>query len=110
MPSIELEITDVLDLHSFPPSEVSTLVRDWLDLAYERDGPTLSWRMTPTTGRSPPMLVFGPIVPGRVSDVHLDDETVDAATHPGPNGGTRVPFQFPLDRPRTVTIRLVEPD
>ena len=31
---IELEITDVLDLHSFPPSEVADLVRDWLDAAY----------------------------------------------------------------------------
>ena len=41
MPSVELEITDVLDLHSFPPSEVSTLVRDWLDLAYERGYRTL---------------------------------------------------------------------
>ena len=81
-----------------------------LDLAYERDGPRLSWRMTPTTGRSPPMLVFGPIVPGRVADVRLDDEPVDVNTLPEAGGGTRVPFQFPLDRPRTVTIRLAGPD
>jgi dsDNA-specific endonuclease/ATPase MutS2 len=33
---VELEITDVLDLHSFPPSEVTALVRDYLDLAVER--------------------------------------------------------------------------
>ena len=33
---IELEITDVLDLHTFPPSEVKDLVRDYLDLAYEK--------------------------------------------------------------------------
>ena len=33
---LELEITDVLDLHSFPPSDVADLVRDWLDAAYER--------------------------------------------------------------------------
>jgi dsDNA-specific endonuclease/ATPase MutS2 len=32
--AVELEITDVLDLHSFPPSEVQDLVRDYLDLAY----------------------------------------------------------------------------
>ena len=33
---IELEITDVLDLHTFPPSEVKDLVRDYLDLAYDK--------------------------------------------------------------------------
>jgi dsDNA-specific endonuclease/ATPase MutS2 len=33
---IELPITDVLDLHSFPPREVPDLVRDWLDAAYQR--------------------------------------------------------------------------
>lgn len=33
---IPLEITDVLDLHSFPPAEVADLVRDWLDAAYEK--------------------------------------------------------------------------
>ena len=31
---VELPITDVLDLHSFPPREVPDLVRDWLDEAY----------------------------------------------------------------------------
>ncbi len=33
---IELEITDVLDLHSFPPREVPDLVRDYLDAAYDK--------------------------------------------------------------------------
>jgi len=33
---IEIKITDVLDLHSFPPREVKGLVRDYLDLAYEK--------------------------------------------------------------------------
>lgn len=33
---VEMEITDVLDLHSFPPREVSALVRDYLDLAWEK--------------------------------------------------------------------------
>lgn len=33
---IELEITDVLDLHAFPPAEVRDLVTDYLDLAYEK--------------------------------------------------------------------------
>src|SRR6185295_3676613 len=33
---VELEVTDVLDLHSFPPSEIGALVRDYLDLACER--------------------------------------------------------------------------
>lgn len=33
---IELEITDVLDLHSFPPAEVKALVREYLDLAYDK--------------------------------------------------------------------------
>ena len=33
---IEIPITDVLDLHSFRPSEVSALVRDYLDAAHER--------------------------------------------------------------------------
>lgn len=34
--ALALEITDVLDLHSFPPREVADLVRDWLDAAYEK--------------------------------------------------------------------------
>jgi len=34
--SIELPITDVLDLHSFRPAEVPDLVRDYLDAAYEQ--------------------------------------------------------------------------
>ena len=36
---IELAVTDVLDLHSFPPREVAGLVRDYLDLASERGYP-----------------------------------------------------------------------
>ena len=32
---IEVEITDVLDLHPFQPSEVSSVVREYLSLAYE---------------------------------------------------------------------------
>ena len=34
--TVELEITDVLDLHTFPPSQVKDLVRDYLDLAHEK--------------------------------------------------------------------------
>ncbi|HEV8241972.1 MAG TPA: Smr/MutS family protein [Thermoanaerobaculia bacterium] len=34
--AVELEVTDVLDLHSFPPGEIGALVRDYLDLACER--------------------------------------------------------------------------
>ena len=33
---IELEITDVLDLHTFPPSDVKELVREYLRLAYDK--------------------------------------------------------------------------
>jgi len=33
---VELAVTDVLDLHSFPPGEIGELVRDYLDLAVER--------------------------------------------------------------------------
>lgn len=32
--AVRLEITDSLDLHSFPPSEIKELVRDYLDLAH----------------------------------------------------------------------------
>lgn len=32
---MELELTDVLDLHSFPPSEVADLVRSYLEVAIE---------------------------------------------------------------------------
>jgi len=32
--AVALEITDTLDLHSFPPAEIRGLVRDYLDLAY----------------------------------------------------------------------------
>lgn len=34
--TIELPITDVLDLHSFRPAEVPGVVRDYLDAAYEK--------------------------------------------------------------------------
>jgi dsDNA-specific endonuclease/ATPase MutS2 len=33
--SVELPITDVLDLHSFRPAEVPDVVRDYLDAAWE---------------------------------------------------------------------------
>ncbi len=33
---IPLEITDTLDLHSFPPSQVKDLVRDYIELAHEQ--------------------------------------------------------------------------
>lgn len=33
---VRFEITDVLDLHSFPPREIGDLVRDYLDLAWEK--------------------------------------------------------------------------
>ncbi len=33
---IEIEITDVIDLHTFLPREVADVVRDYLDAAYEK--------------------------------------------------------------------------
>ncbi len=33
---IELEIGDVLDLHTFPPSDVKELVTEYLELAYDK--------------------------------------------------------------------------
>jgi DNA-nicking Smr family endonuclease len=36
LPPVELPITDVLDLHSFPPREVPDLVRDYLDAAHDK--------------------------------------------------------------------------
>ena len=34
---IELEITDVLDLHSFPPHETASVVRSYLETVVERE-------------------------------------------------------------------------
>lgn len=34
--SVEMEITDVLDLHPFPPRDVQPLVKDYLNLAYDK--------------------------------------------------------------------------
>lgn len=34
--SVEMEITDTLDLHFFPPREVKDLVEHWLDLVDEK--------------------------------------------------------------------------
>jgi dsDNA-specific endonuclease/ATPase MutS2 len=36
LPIVELEITDILDLHSFRPSEMADVVREYLDAAYAR--------------------------------------------------------------------------
>ena len=34
--AVEMEITDVLDLHSFPPRDVKALVKDYLELAHAK--------------------------------------------------------------------------
>lgn len=34
--AFEMEITDVLDLHSFPPREIKDLVQEYLEVAYQR--------------------------------------------------------------------------
>jgi DNA-nicking Smr family endonuclease len=34
--TLELEITDILDLHSFPPREIKGLVQEYLEVAYEQ--------------------------------------------------------------------------
>lgn len=34
--AVEVEITDVLDLHSFLPKEMADVAREYLDAAYER--------------------------------------------------------------------------
>ncbi|MDY7093164.1 MAG: Smr/MutS family protein [Acidobacteriota bacterium] len=34
--TFEMEITDILDLHSFPPREVKDLVQEYLEVAYQR--------------------------------------------------------------------------
>ena len=34
--AVEMEVGDVLDLHSFPPRDVHDLVLDYLDLAYAK--------------------------------------------------------------------------
>ena len=37
--TVELSLTDVLDLHSFPPSEVADVVRSYLEVAQEKGWP-----------------------------------------------------------------------
>ncbi|MEO1085742.1 MAG: Smr/MutS family protein, partial [Acidobacteriota bacterium] len=38
-PVVEMEVTDVLDLHTFAPRDIKALVRDYLDLAVEKGFP-----------------------------------------------------------------------
>ncbi len=78
-----------------------------IDLAYRREGSTIRYALNPRSGKAPPLLVFSPLVPGPVQEVSMDGQAVeaDAAVQ---DHGHRLSFQFALDRPREVLIRLAE--
>jgi len=74
-----------------------------LRLDYERDGPRHRFTLSATAGRVPPLLVFDPVVHGRVASARVDGKAADLDSV-SEGSSTRVPVQLSVDMSRTLEL------
>jgi len=74
-----------------------------LRLDYRRSGLNHAFTLTPQIAAVPPLVVFEPMVPGRISEVRVDGVPASLELRSG-STGTIAPIQLPIDGERTVEI------
>ena len=74
-----------------------------LRLDYERDGTRHRFTLSATAARVPPLLVFDPVVHGRVASARVDSEAADLDSV-SEGSSTRVPVQLSVDMSRTLEL------
>ncbi len=74
-----------------------------LSMDFEREGRTRRFRLEPTAGRAPALIVLEPTVPGVVRAARVDGRNADLEVAPA-RGGAKVRVQLPLDGPRALEI------
>ncbi len=73
-------------------------------LSYERNESSHSFTLEPQRARVPPVVVFQPELPGRITRIRIDGTKADLHISSVDGGRSRMDVQIPVDTHRTVEI------